>query len=108
MQSVVFRNSRIPIGGNLLGGNAKGYVYVCSSCGDAWGKVEISERGNYIISSWPCEQHGNAFNRGGSFLHRVSWLDYSSERNLSHALAACSDEFLSHEVMALINERIGK
>lgn len=105
MQSVVFRNARIPLGGNLLGGNAKGYVYVCSKCGDAWGRMEMLGGNNYIVSAWPCENHGNAFNRGGSFLHRVSWLDYSSPRNLADSLAKSSDEFLSHEVMMLIQQR---
>lgn len=108
MQSVVFRNARIPLGGNLLGGNAKGYVYVCSTCGEAWGRVEISGFGNYIVSSWPCENHGNTFNRGGSFLHRVSWLDFSTERNLANSLAKSSDEFLSHEMKMLINQRLEK
>ena len=106
MQSVVFRDKSIPLGGNLLGGNARGYVYVCATCGVAWGKVEISPIGNYIISSWPCENHGNSLNRGGSFLHRVSWLDFSSERNLANALAKSSDEFLSHEVSMVLNQQL--
>lgn len=107
MRNLVFRGKTIPLGGYSLGGNAKGYRYVCSTCGELWGAVEIAEKGNYIVSSWPCEKHGNRFCRGGSFLSRVGWGDFSAAYSLDKTLERISPELVLHEALMAINQVIG-
>ena len=108
MRNVVFRGESLPIGGFSLGGNCRGYRYVCTTCGELWGSVEIAESGTYIISAWPCENHGNTFNRGGSFLSRIGWGDYSAAFSLEKTLERISPELLRHEAEMRIRQILGK
>lgn len=109
MRSVVFRNEVIPIGGFSLGGNCAGYTYTCAACGEQWGRVEIAPGPgkSWINSTWPCEKHGTSFNRGGSFLQRIGWGDFSGASNLQQTLERISDGLLRHEALMAINQILG-
>jgi hypothetical protein len=78
MPKLVLRSSVIPLDGYSLGSSARGYVWVCPHCGEAWGKLEMGGVGCYITSSHPCENHGGNLGRGGSVLHRVRWGNYTN------------------------------
>lgn len=105
MRAVVFRGKSFPLPGYSLGGSCRGYRYVCSTCGENWGKLETgsSGAGGYIISARPCDLHGDSFTRGGSFLSRLLWGDYSGANTLEKALNGLSPELLLHEVNMAIN-----
>lgn len=108
MRHVVFRGTRIPLPGVSLGGNCKGYRYVCSACGELWGGLEIAEQGRYIVSTWPCEHHGDSYTRGGSFLQRIAWGDYTNARTLQNVLDAIGPELLFHEVRMRVIQILGE
>jgi hypothetical protein len=108
MRNVVFRSTSIPLPGFSLGGNCKGYRYVCSACGELWGGLEVAPQGRYIISCWPCERHGDTWTRGGSFLHRLAWGDYSNAKDLTQVLDNIGPELLLHEVKMRIIQVLGE
>jgi len=102
-RTMVFRGEENPLGGLLLG-DTKGYRYFCGSCGEVWGAVELAPSGRYHCVTWPCENHGNAYNRGGSFLKPLIWWDTASGGCLEKTLAHLSEPALVHEVRMIFKQ----
>jgi hypothetical protein len=99
MRRVVFRNTTFPLGGSKRGG-LKGIVYVCPTCGEAWGKLELADSGSYMVAcNSPCDLHGDDWHIGGSFLMPLVWWDHTGPKTVRGTLPDLSPEFLRHEAL---------
>ena len=102
MRVLVFRGETIPFGGNLSGRD-KGYTYICPTCGDAWARLELGEKGKYFAVTRPCEKHGTSrYWIGGSVLTPFLWWGILSDKPTF--LKTLSVELLRFEALRLCDE----
>lgn len=104
MSYMVFRGAETPLGSFSGFGTLTGIGYFCPVCGELWGKLVFQERretGRYMVSSRPCELHGNRFSPGGSFYKPLLWWEFDSNEKLLHQRLPI--ELALHEAMMIIN-----
>jgi hypothetical protein len=108
MRNLVFRDTIIPIGFDI--GRGAGYIWACTVCGDAWGKLEGSPGFGWIVAGQRCDKHQSPFERGGSFLPRLAWGRYDAPKNLAETLDKSSELLLRHEALMLAEQilQLGK
>jgi len=105
---LVFRDTEWDLGTPLLHANGfpRGYRYVCTGCGELWGRVELSTRGDYQILTLPCERHGTWAITGGSFLKPLLWWGFPERpvRSLESLLILLPAEIRAHELLMRANQ----
>lgn len=105
MPHILFRGETIPLDGYKGRPHGAGYVYVCATCGDAWGKFLTESVGFYIITAMPCPEHGKTVpfhSVGGSFRYPARWRDGYVPAN-GEPWKDYPDGLLRHEALMLSN-----
>lgn len=78
-----------------------GYVYVCKSCGDAWGKVERLEGTSWFIPLATACANCPAWlgQIPGSFLRPLVWWDACNGNTLTEQLKRADEKLLRYEAL---------